>query len=96
MALHHPIPTGDAAVVFMADALSRVRELSEIESRVLQRAITRNTGAFRRWTPAEDRKLMKMHKAKLRAAQMALSLNRSENAIYVRIRDLKKLARAGR
>jgi hypothetical protein len=64
------IPTGDAAVVFLADALCKERELSEVESRVLQRALTRETGAFRRWTPAEDAKLLKMHRARIHAGNL--------------------------
>ena len=90
------LPIGDAAVVYLAEALGRVRELSDMESRILQRAITRDTGAFRRWTDEEDRKLMKMHKARIRGVEMAATLDRTEGSVYRRLSDLKKQARAGR
>lgn len=89
------IPTGDAAVIELADALSRIRALDERESRILQRAITRDSGAFRRWTPEEDRKLLKMHKARIRCAEIAVTLNRKEGAVYRRLSDLKKAKRYG-
>lgn len=91
-----PIPIGDAAVVFLADALSRVRTLNETESRILQRAISRETGAFRRWTLEDDRKLLKMHKAKISAVAIARTLGRSHDAVRCRLRNLKKSARARR
>lgn len=87
-------PTGDAAIVLLAEALGRLRELSETESRVLQRAITRDAGAFRRWTPQDDAKLLKMHKARIHGKQMAETLNRTEASVYGRLRDLKKRERA--
>lgn len=87
------IPTGEQAIVFLAEALGAERELSETESRILQRAIVRETGAFRRWTAADDTALLKMHKAKIRGAAIARSLNRSENSVYGRLRDLKKAGR---
>lgn len=89
------IPTGDRAVIELADALSRVRALDERESRILQRAITRDTGTFRRWTPDEDRRLLKMHKARIRCAQIAKTLDRTEQAVFTRLRDLKKVKRYG-
>lgn len=89
------IPTGNAAIVELAEALGRHRALNERESRILHRAIIRDQGAFRRWTPADDAKLLKMHKARIRVSEMTATLNRSENAIYVRLRDLKKAKRYG-
>ncbi|WP_343518106.1 hypothetical protein [Sphingomonas sp.] len=89
------IPTGNAAIVELATALGRERALDERESRILQRAIIRDQGAFRRWTPADDAKLLKMHKARIRAAQMATTLNRTEDAVRRRLCDLKKARRYG-
>lgn len=93
--LHEPIPTGEAAIVHLAEALGKERALNETESRILQRAINRERGAFRRWTPADDQKLLKMHKARIRVSQMTGVLQRTENAIYLRLRDLKKAKRYG-
>lgn len=90
------IPTGDAAVIELADALSRIRALDERESRILQRAITRDNGTYRRWTQEEDRKLLKMHKARIRCAEIAKTLNRKEGAVYRRLSDLKKAKRHAR
>lgn len=85
-----PIPTGEQAIVFLAERLGSVRALDDIESRVLQRAITRERGGVRRWTAADDAMLLKMHKARIRGAEMAVTLRRSEQAVYTRLRDLKK------
>jgi hypothetical protein len=82
--------SGDAAVVFLAEALGRERQLTEHESRILQRAVKRGHGAFRRWTVGDDVRLMKMHKAKRRAADIAEALGRTEYAVTTRLRDLKK------
>jgi hypothetical protein len=89
------IPTGNAAIVELAEALGRVRALDERESRMLERAINRDSGAFRRWTPTDDAKLLKMHKARIRVSEMTNVLNRSEQSIFTRLRDLKKAKRYG-
>jgi serine/threonine-protein kinase RIO1 len=89
------IHTGDAAVVYLADALSRVRALTETESRILHRALRRDAGMFRRWTAAEDAKLLKMHKAGIRAPGIAMTLGRSSDAVRRRLCDLKKGQRCG-
>ncbi|QPQ55584.1 hypothetical protein IC614_02995 [Allosphingosinicella flava] len=88
------ILTGDAAVVYLAEQLGRVKELTDFESRILHRAIRRDTGMFRRWTTAEDQRLMKMHKARIRASEMAVTLNRTEDSVRRRLCDLKKRERA--
>ena len=89
------IPTGNQAVIELADALSKVRALDDRESRILQRAISRDRGAIRRWTPHEDAKLLKMHKARIRCAQIATTLGRTDQAVFTRLRDLKKGKRRG-
>jgi hypothetical protein len=90
------IPTGEAAIVFFAERLGALRALDDTESRVLHRAIIRETGAFRRWTAQDDAKLLKMSKARIRQAQIAKTLGRSENSVEWRIRQLKKAGRARR
>jgi len=85
--------TGDAAVVFLGEALGRERPLTEHESRILQRAVRHGAGAFRRWTDMEDRRLMKMHRARIRASDIAETLGRSEYSVATRLRDLKKRER---
>lgn len=92
--LHEVIPSGEAAIVLLADALSRERPLSELESRILHRSIRRDQGAFRRWTPQEDDQLLKMHRARIRGAEMATTLNRTEATVYQRLCRLKKKERA--
>lgn len=87
------IHTGDAAVVYLAEALGRVRELTEIESRILGRAINRERGLFRRWTTDEDRRLMKAHWARIRVSEIAQTLHRTEDSVRTRLRDLKKRER---
>jgi hypothetical protein len=87
------IHTGDAAVVYLAEALGRVRELTDIESRILHKAIRRDQGVFRRWMPADDAKLLKMRRAGLRASDMASSLNRTEDSVRRRLCDLRKKER---
>lgn len=89
------IPTGNAAIVELATELGKVRALNERESRILERAINRDRGAFRRWTPADDAALLKMHKARIRVSEMTTTLNRSEQSIFTRLRDLKKAKRYG-
>ena len=84
------IHTGDAAVVYLAEALGRERPLSEVESRILGRAIRRDRGDFRRWTPDDDRRLLKAHKARIRVSEIAVTLGRTEDSVYTRLRDLKK------
>jgi hypothetical protein len=90
MLMETTIPTGEAAIVFFAERLGALRSLDETEVRVLNRAIIRETGAFRRWTAEEDTKLLKMHKAKIRGAQMAETLHRSVDSVVWRLRMLKK------
>jgi hypothetical protein len=92
--LEAPIHSGDAAVVYLAEALGKERPLSEVESRILHKAIRRDAGAFRRWTPEEDRKLLKMHKARIRGADIAVTLKRTEATVYQRLCRLKKRERA--
>lgn len=89
------ILTGDDAVIYLADALSRERALDDRESRILHRAINRERGAFRRWTPADDAQLLKMHKARIRVSEMTHTLQRTEASIYRRLCDLKKAKRHG-
>lgn len=93
--LQQPIPTGEAAIVHLAEALGKERALTDTESRILHRAINRERGAFRRWTQADDAKLLKMHKARIRVSQMAGLLQRTEGSIYRRLCDLKKAKRHG-
>jgi hypothetical protein len=85
--------TGDAAVIYFAEALNKVRGLSDTESRILQRAMTRGSGMFRRWTAQEDARLLKMHKARFKAVDMALRLNRTDRSVYQRLHELKKRER---
>lgn len=87
------IHTGDAAVVYLAEALGRVRELTDIESRILHRAIRRDAGQFRRWTQDEDRRLLRMSKSRIRVAEMAVTLSRTEDSVRTRLRDLRKRER---
>lgn len=87
------LPVGEDAVVFLAERLGAVRALDDTESRVLQRALTRSAGGVRRWTASDDASLLKMHKARIRGAEMAATLRRSENSVYTRLRDLKKRER---
>lgn len=87
------IHTGDAAVVFLAEALGRCRELTDIESRILHRAIRRDRGDFRRWTEQDDARLRKMRRAGLRASDMADALNRTEDSVRRRLCDLRKRER---
>lgn len=89
------IPTDGDAVVFLAERLGRLRPLEEMEVRTLHLAIRRQQGAFRRWTSEEDAKLLRMHKAKIRGAEMAKTLNRSEDGVTARLRVLKKGMRRG-
>ncbi len=84
------IPTGEAAIVFFAEKLNAIRPLEDLEVRALHLAIQRDRGSFRRWTEDEDRRLLKMHKARIQGAQMAATLRRSEDSIYSRLRILKK------
>lgn len=90
------IPTGDKAALMFADALSVERALTEVESRVLQRLVNRDKGAFRRWSEQDDAKLLRMHKAKIRGADIAKTLGRSEDAVFVRLHRLKKAQRVKR
>lgn len=89
------VPTGEAAIVFFAERLGALRALDDTEVRVLGLAIVRETGGFRRWTAAEDASLLKMHKAKIRGAEMAVTLRRSEDSVVWRLRMLKKGMRRG-
>lgn len=89
------VPTGEAAIVFFAERLGALRALDDTEVRVLNVAIVRETGGFRRWTDAEDAQLLKMHKAKIRGAEMAVTLRRSEDSVVWRLRMLKKGMRRG-
>lgn len=84
------IPTGEAAIVFFAERLGALRPLDDTEVRALHLAIRREQGAFRRWTAAEDASLLKMHRAKIRGAQMAVTLHRSVDSVVWRLRILKK------
>lgn len=88
--LEPAIPKGDAAIVFLAERLGAFKALDEIETRVLHLAIRRDRGDFRRWTDADDAKLRKMHKARLGAAHIAATLNRTEDSVRRRLCDLKK------
>jgi hypothetical protein len=81
------------AVIYFAEALSRVRALSEHESIVLERAISAKPRPDRRWTPAEDGKLLKMSKARIRAVDMAETLRRTPEAVRRRLCDLRKKER---
>lgn len=90
------IPTGEAAIVFFAERLGALRALDDTESRILQRAIIRETGAFRRWTKEEDAQLLRMSKARIRQAQIAVTLNRSEDSIRYRLQQLKKASKVKR
>lgn len=92
----HSVPTGEQAVIYLAEALGRERALSEPESRILERAIRAERPCRRAWSPGDDRALMKMHKAKRGAVEMAKVLKRSEMACYKRLHQLKKLARVKR
>lgn len=87
------IHTGDAAVVYLAERLGQLRSLTDTESRILQRAIRRDDGTFRRWTESEDRSLLRMHKARIRASEMAVTLRRTEDSVRRRLCDLKKRER---
>lgn len=85
------IPTGDAAIVFLAEQLGACRTLTDRETSILHRAIRRDQGQFRRWTKEEDAKLRKMRKAGLGAVHIAEVLGRTPDAVYRRMSDLKKL-----
>ncbi len=84
------IHTGDAAVVYLAEALGQLRALTDTESRILHRALRRDAGLFRRWTPADDATLLKAHRARIRVSEIATTLGRTEQAVYRRLCDLKK------
>lgn len=84
------IHTGDAAVVYLAEELGRCRELTEAESRILHRAMRRDAGANRSWTPSDDTKLRKMSKAGIRSPQIAKTLGRTPEAVRRRLCDLRK------
>lgn len=89
-----PIPSGDAAVILLAEALGRHRALNDVESLVLERAITRQPKRDRRWTREEDRMLLKMCgrrvQARITAAAMAAQLGRTPQAVRQRLCDLRK------
>lgn len=93
------IPAGDEAVIALATELNRFRSLSDVESRILERAMCRKMrsegcySVFRRWSATDDAKLLNMRSAGLPGAHMARVLNRTEAAIYGRLRDLKKKER---
>jgi len=84
------IPSGDAAIMFLADALSRERALTETESRVLQRAVRRDAGWRKSWTKQEDEMLHKMRRAGLSSVQMGEKLHRSPEAVRQRLCQLRK------
>lgn len=90
------IPAGDEAVIVLATELNRFRSLSDVESRMLERAICRKRrsegcySAFRRYSDAEDMKLLKMLRAGLSRAHMAQALNRSEDSVRYRLMVLRK------
>lgn len=84
------IPTGEAAIVFFAERLGALRPLDDTETRALQRAIFRETGAFRRWVKQDDVRLLKMHKAGIRSPQIAETLSRTPEAVRRRLCDLRK------
>lgn len=93
MSEHIALPTGADATIYFAEQLGRVRALSEHESIVLERAISAKPRPDRRWTPAEDGKLLKMSKARIRAVDMAETLRRTPEAVRRRLCDLRKKER---
>lgn len=92
---HIALTSGADAAIYFAEQLGRERALSEQESIVLERVISSKPRPDRRWTPEEDRKLLKMSKARIRGADMAETLKRTPWAVYRRLSDLKKRERVG-
>lgn len=95
MSEHINLPSGNDAAIYFAEALGRVRALSEHESIVLERVIRAKPRPDRRWTQTEDQQLRKMSKARIRAVDMAETLKRTPQAVYTRLRELKKRERVG-
>lgn len=94
MSEHITLPSGNDAAIYFAEALGRVRALSEHESIVLERVIRSKPRPDRRWTQSEDNQLLKMSKARIRAVDMAETLKRTPEAVRRRLCDLKKRERA--
>lgn len=76
-------------VVALATELGRYRALTPDESRLLERAIERQPASTRRWTFADDAKLQRLRRTRLRVPEIAAQLGRTPWAVYRRISDLK-------
>lgn len=80
-------------LVALATELGRYRSLTAEESRLLERAVDRQPASTRRWTFADDAKLQRLRRTRLRASEIAAELGRTPWAVYTRIRDLKARAK---
>ncbi len=81
-------------VIALCNALGRYRALTDDESRLLERAVDRKPAATRRWTHADDAKLQRLRRTRLRVPEIANELGRTPWAVYTRLRDLKARAEA--
>jgi hypothetical protein len=99
MALARPAePNGHIDTVsiatFFADALNRERGLTQVESELLGRLLSRapSEPVMRRWSGADDRDLLRLH-VSMTAPQIAQQMDRTPWAIRSRLRALKRKAR---
>lgn len=83
--------TRNEAIVSAFEALGKVRPLSDTESRILQRALSRtsDTRVYRRWTPEDDAALKRMARTRLRAPDIGQRLGRTAWSVRNRIKRLK-------
>ena len=99
MNLNSPVPAGaEGVVVELLDRIGRVRSLRDDESILLEKLVRRSQRGQRRthkWTPENDRTLLRVQHRRRGVAKYAEEIGVSEGAAWFRLDSLRKKLRGG-